>query len=168
MFQNSAAQLVLFVLGLIGTAVLLTSTAVGSSMQSTINSSMVNIILYYPVHDWANFKLSQIQESVRVQQIHNWYLGQTLLVIRFTCLLKFNKKGDWNSVLVFTSNIWVFFDIFCSVLWLKQQVNSQDFKMLDVTKFVWLKDMEMCVDSNENYHLTLKVVRRKKLSLQEQ
>lgn len=68
--QNSAAQLVLFVLGLLGTAVLLTSTAVGSSMQSTINSSMVNIILYYPVHDWANGKLGMIQESVSVEHMH--------------------------------------------------------------------------------------------------
>lgn len=151
MFQNSAAQLVLFVLGLIGTAVLLTSTAVGSSMQSTINSSMVNIILYYPVHDWANFKLSQIQESVRVQQIPNWWLGQTLLVIRFTLLLKFSKKGDWNSFSVFALNIWVLFDFFCSVLWLSRQVNLQNFKMSGVTKFVWLNDIEMCEDFHENY-----------------
>ncbi|XP_054264043.1 tetraspanin-2A isoform X2 [Macrosteles quadrilineatus] len=61
---NSIAQLVLFVLGLLGAAVLLTFTSVGSATQSTINSSMVNLITYYPQNDWANGRLSFIQENV--------------------------------------------------------------------------------------------------------
>ncbi|XP_046666748.1 tetraspanin-2A [Homalodisca vitripennis] len=62
--QNSIAQLVLFVVGLLGAAVLLTFTTVGSSIQSDINNSMVNYILWYPNSDWANGRLSEIQENV--------------------------------------------------------------------------------------------------------
>uniref|UniRef100_A0A1B6MVH2 Tetraspanin n=1 Tax=Graphocephala atropunctata TaxID=36148 RepID=A0A1B6MVH2_9HEMI len=61
---NSIAQLVLFVVGLLGAAVLLTFTTVGSSIQSDINNSMVNYILWYPNSDWANGRLSEIQENV--------------------------------------------------------------------------------------------------------